>query len=220
MKVTVPTDIDAIELGQYQKWSLSNTEDADRDFLLFKTIEIYCGLDMRVVSQFPIEQAEEIATEIFAVLDQKKPFNNRFTLDGVEFGFVPDLEAISIGEYIDLENGLKDIKEFHKAASVLFRPILKSYGPLYTVEAYNPSTEVINRAKKFPLGVVTSAIVFFYNIANELQGDFRAYSWSQRVKTDNLTIQQMLNSAKSGAGIKASTPSQEVTPRKLRMQQK
>lgn len=220
MKVTVPTDIDAIELGQYQKWSLSNTEDADRDFLLFKTIEIFCGLDMRTVSQFPIEQAEDIATEIFAVLDQKKPFQNRFTLDGVEFGFIPDLEAISIGEYIDLENGLKDIKEFHKAAAVLFRPILKSYSDLYTVEAYQPSTETINRAKKYPLGAVTSAIVFFYNIANELQEDFRAYSWSQRVKTDNLTIQQMLNSAKSGAGIKASMPLQEETLQKSKLQQK
>lgn len=220
MKVTVPTDIDAIELGQFQKWSLANTEDADKEFLLFKTIEIFCGLDMRVVSQFPLEQAEDIAEEIFAVLDQKKPFQNRFTLDGVEFGFVPDLEAISIGEYIDLENGLKDVKEFHKAAAVLFRPIVKSSGPLYTVESYNPNSEVVNRAKTFPMGAVSSAIVFFYNIANELQGDFRAYSWSQRVKMDSLTIQQMLSSVKNGGGIKASTPSQEVTPPKLKLQQK
>lgn len=220
MKVTVPTDIDAIELGQFQKWSLANTEDADKEFLLFKTIEVFCGLEMRLVSQFPLDTAEEIAEEIFAVLDQKKPFKNRFTLDGVEFGFVPDLEAISIGEYIDLENGLKDVKEFHKAAAVLFRPILKSSGPLYTVEAYNPTTETVNRAKTFPMGVVSAAIVFFYNIVNELRQDFQAYSWSKRVEMDNLTIQQMLNSARNGGGIKASTPLQEETLQKSKLQQK
>ena len=220
MKVTVPTDIDAIELGQFQKWSLANTEDADKDFLLFKTIEIFCGLDMRVVSQFPLDQAEDIATEIFAVLDQQKPFQNRFTLDGVDYGFVPDLEKISIGEYIDLENGLKDVKEFHKAAAVLYRPIVKQYKELYTVEAYNPSTEAINNAKKFPMGVVSAAIVFFYNIVSELRRDFQAYSWSQRVKMDNLTIQQMLNSVRNGDGIKVSTPSQEETLPKLKLQQK
>lgn len=219
MKVTVPTDIDAIELGQFQKWSLANTDDADRDFLLFKTIEIFCGMEMRLVSQFPLDTAEEIATEIFAVLDQKKPFQNRFTLDGVEFGFVPDLEAISIGEYIDLENGLKDIKEFHKAAAVMFRPILKSSGPLYTVEGYNPTTETINRAKKFPMGAVSAAIVFFYNIVNELREDFQAYSLKVRTEA-LLTIQQRLNSAKSGVGINHSTPLQEETLLKLKLQQK
>ena len=103
---------------------------------------------------------------------------------------------------------------------MLFRPILKSSGPLYTVEAYNPSTEVVNRAKTFPMGAVSAAIVFFYNIVNELRKDFQAYSWSQRVKMDNLTIQQMLNSARNGDGIKASTPLQEETLQKSKLQQK
>lgn len=214
MRIEVPIDIDAIELGQFQRWSLANTEDADRDFLLFKTIEIFCGVDMKVVSQFPLEQAEEIAAEIFAVMDQKKPFQNRFTLGGVEYGFIPSLEAMTIGEYIDLENGLKDTKEFHKAAAVLFRPIVKSYDDLYTIKPYDASPGAIQVAKTFPLGVVSAAIVFFYNIVSELQQDFQDYSWSQRVKMDNLTIQHLLSSARNGDGIKAYMPSQEETQQK------
>jgi len=176
MKISVPTNINDITLEQFQKYSLVNVEGADKEFLTHKTIEIFCDVDIKTVAKFPIKDAREIVKDIHAVLDQEQPFTDRFEMDGVTYGFLPVLEDMSLGEYIDLEDGLKDTKEFHKAASVMFRPITKSFKELYSIEGYEASLEAQRAMKKAPVGVISSAIVFFYHIGNELLRDSQNYS--------------------------------------------
>ena len=183
MKIQVPTDLNDITVGQYQRYMTANTEDADEDFLLFKTIEVFCDVDMKAVSQFPLDVAHDIAQEVIAVLNTEKPFQSFFEFDGVEYGFLPDLEAMTIGEYIDLESGLAEVKELHKAAAVMFRPVKKKRGELYTIEPYSGSNADVHRAKDFPVGAVSAAVVFFYNIASELARVFRASSKSKETQT-------------------------------------
>jgi hypothetical protein len=178
MKVSVPTHINDITLLQFQKYSKINTEDQDEEFLIHKTIEIFCNVDIRVVSQFPIKDAKEIVEDIHTVLDQTVKFTDRFTLEGVEYGFIPDLSAMSLGEYIDLEDGLKDTKEFHKAAAVMFRPVVKSFKELYTIDGYDASLERQALMLEAPIGIISSAVVFFYSIVNELLEGSQNYSKS------------------------------------------
>ena len=185
MKVQVPTDLNDITLEQFQKYALVNIEGADEEFLIHKTIEIFCDIDIKVVSKFPIKDAKEIVEDINAVLNQDKKFQDRFEMNGTTYGFLPVLEDMSLGEYIDLEEGLKDTKEFHKAAAVMFRPVTKEFKELYAIEGYEVSLERQSAMKQAPVGVISSAIVFFYNIANELLKDSQNYSARelQRVKT-------------------------------------
>ena len=178
MKVNVPTHINDITLNQFQKYSKINTEDQDEEFLMHKTIEIFCDVDIKVVSQFPVKDAKDIVEDIHAVLDQTVKFTDRFTLDGIEYGFIPDLSAMSLGEYIDLEDGLKDTKEFHKAAAVMFRPIIKSFKELYTIDGYDASLERQAIMLEAPIGIISSAVVFFYSIVNELLEGSQNYSKS------------------------------------------
>ena len=176
MKVNVPTHINDITLLQFQKYSKINTEDQEEEFLIHKTIEIFCDVDIKVVSQFSIKDAKEIVEDIHTVLDQNVKFTDRFTMDGVEYGFIPDLSAMSLGEYIDLEDGLKDTKEFHKAAAVMFRPVTKSFGELYAIDGYDASVERQTLMLDAPIGIISSAVVFFYRIVNELLQDSQSYS--------------------------------------------
>lgn len=168
MEVLVPTDINDITLEQYQRFALIDNEEQDKEFFIHKTIEIFCDIDIRTVSKFPLKDAKDISKEILAVLGQDVPFTTSFELKGVKYGFIPDLEKMSLGEYIDLEDGLKEAKHFHKAASVMFRPIVKQYKELYTIEPYDASAKRMQLMKKAPIGVISAAIVFFYNIVNEL----------------------------------------------------
>lgn len=168
MQIAVPTKIDDITLGEYQRFAKVNIEGADPEFLLHKTIEIFCGVDLQTVAAFPLKEAEEIQEEIAAVLNQERPFVNSFDFNGVRYGFIPALEDMTLGEYIDIEEGLKDPSQMHKAAAVMFRPVVKSYKELYTIEPYNPNAEVHAKAKEMPLGIVTAGVVFFYNIVSEL----------------------------------------------------
>ena len=203
MKIQVPTHINDITLEQYQRFALINTEEQDKEFFMFKTIEIFCGVDIALVSKMRLSDAESISNEVLGVLQQNVPFTNKFELDGVKYGFIPDLQAISLGEFIDLEEGLSKDKDFHKAASVMFRPIVKEFGELYTIDGYEASTEMHHVMKQAPVGVISAAIVFFYNIANELLK--ASQDFSSQEKAEAMTILEKLNSQKNTVGLTLST---------------
>jgi len=186
MKILVPTDINDITLEQFQKFSKINTEDQEEEFLLHKTIEIFCDVDIALVSKFPLKDVKEIVEEITAVLDQKAPFTDRFELNGIQYGFIPDLSAMSLGEYIGLEDGLKDTKEFHKAASVMYRPIVKSFKELYSIEGYDASLDRQRLMKTAPIGIISAAVVFFYSIVKELLKGSQSYSNQQLKKAQTI----------------------------------
>jgi len=203
MKIQVPTHINDITLEQYQRFALINTEEQDKEFFMFKTIEIFCGVDISLVSKMRLSDAESISNEVLEVLQQNVPFTNKFELDGVKYGFIPDLQAISLGEFIDLEEGLSKDKDFHKAASVMFRPIVKEFGELYTIDGYEASTEMHHVMKQAPVGVISSAIVFFYNIAKELLKV--SQDFSSQEKAEAMTILEKLNSQRNTDGLTLST---------------
>ena len=208
MNILVPENINDITLSEFQRFDLINKEDSDSDFLLFKTIEIFCGVDIALVSKFPLKDAEDISTEVNNVLVQNAPFKDRFTMDGVDYGFIPDLSSMSLGEYIDLEEGLKETASFHKAAAVMYRPIVKSFKNLYTVEAYDASAERQEAMKSAPLGIISAAVVFFYSIVNELV-EVSLHS-TEREMTEKVITLEKLNSGLSMDGFLASMPSQEA----------
>ena len=203
MKISVPTHINDITLEQYQRFALINTEEQDKEFFMFKTIEIFCGVDIALVSKMRLSDAESISNEVLEVLQQNVPFTNKFELDGVKYGFIPDLQAISLGEFIDLEEGLSKDKDFHKAASVMFRPIVKEFGELYTIDGYEANTEMHHVMKQAPVGVISAAIVFFYNIAKELLK--ASQDFSSQEKAEAMTILEKLNSQRSTGGLTLST---------------
>ena len=208
MKVNVPTHINDITLTQFQRYSKINTDDQDEEFLMHKTIEIFCDVDIKVVSQFPVKDAKDIVEDIHAVLDQTVKFTDRFTLEGVEYGFIPDLSAMSLGEYIDLEDGLKDTKEFHKAAAVMFRPVIKSFKELYTIDGYDASLERQALMLEAPIGIISSAVVFFYSIVNELLEGSQNYS-KNLLEIAKTTLEKD-SSVQNMAGLPAYTHLAEV----------
>ena len=203
MKISVPTHINDITLEQYQRFALINTEEQDKEFFMFKTIEIFCGVDIALVSKMRLKDAESISNEVLEVLQQNVPFTNKFELEGVKYGFIPDLQAISLGEFIDLEEGLSKDKDFHKAASVMFRPIVKEFGELYTIDGYEASTEMHHVMKQAPVGIISAAIVFFYSIAKELLK--ASQDFSSQEKEEAMTILEKLNSQRNTGGLTLST---------------
>jgi len=201
MNIQIPTELNDITLEQYQAFDLINNDEQEQEFKLHKTISIFTEVDMDTVSKFPIKDAEEIAEDIQKVLQKENPFNRFFTLNGIKYGFIPSLEDISLGEYIDLEDGLKDVKQFHKAAAVMFRPIVKSYGDLYTIEPYTATLERMEIMKKAPLGSITAAVVFFCSIVNVLQRVSQLYS--KKLLTDSKDILEKTNLPASTDGLTA-----------------
>lgn len=198
MKIEVPQDINDITVGEYIKFSEINKDETDDEFLIHKTINIFCGVDMRDIVNMDYEDAEMVASDIFHALSRDCKFSDKFTLNGVEYGFITSLEGLTLGEYIDLETYLKDQKDLHKAAAVMYRPITKKYKDLYEIETYTSSIKTQELMKQAPVGIISQAVVFFYNIAKELLKASPSYSQSQEKILK--TTQQQDNSLLSTDG--------------------
>lgn len=189
MKIQVPQDINDITVGEYIKFNEINKEDTDEEFLIHKTINIFCGVEMRDIMNMDYEDAEMVASDIFHALSMTAKFSDKFTLNGVEYGFITSLEGLTLGEYIDLETYLKDQKDLHKAAAVMYRPIVKRYKDLYEIEPYSSNLKNQELMKEAPIGVISQAVVFFYNIANELLKDSPSYLEEQQEKMKTILHQ-------------------------------
>ena len=74
MKLQIPTLLNDITVSEYLKFIEVNKEDADEEVLVHKTISIFCGISMKEVLTIDAKEAQDIAVEIYAVLNQKADF--------------------------------------------------------------------------------------------------------------------------------------------------
>ena len=169
-ELNIPTELHEIKLAQYQKFLEIAKDNEDGEFLHQKMVQIFCNIDLKDVAEIKYRDVIEITNSIGKMFDvTNHKFINRFKMGGVEFGFIPNLDDMSFGEYTDLDTYISDWKEMHKAMAVLYRPIKKNgLNGTYEIEKYNGSITYSDVMKHAPLNVVLGANVFFYNLGNEL----------------------------------------------------
>lgn len=198
LAITIPTELSEIKLSQYQKFMNIAEQNEESDFLHHKMIEIFCNVELKYVSQFKRKQIVEIVTTINKLFEKIPPFKNRFSLNGTEYGFIPNLDDISQGEYMDLDNYITDWKDLHRSMAVMFRPITMKLKDKYTIEPYGGSNFYAEKMLDAPMDVVLASRVFFYHLGNELLKSTLTYL------EENPQIQTILNkhnSENGGAGI-------------------
>ena len=130
---------------------------------------------------------------IVSLLKEQPKFIQRFIHNGKEYGFIPNLDEITAGEYIDLDSFLKDESTYNKAISVLYRPILNKRKDLYNIEEYNGSHEDFNTLS---LEIALGSMLFFWNLSNELLKTMKEYLLQPK---NQMTLEAVL--AQSGVGI-------------------
>ena len=86
----------------------------------------------------------------------------------MEFGFIPNLEDMTFGEYIDLESNISSVETFHKAMAVMYRPITKKVKDRYEIFEYKGTDEFSDVMKYASLDVVLGATVFFSTLGSDL----------------------------------------------------
>ena len=209
MKLTlnIPESLSEVTLDQYQQW-LKVAEGKDLDnFLQQKMIEIFCGVTLKQVMLIKAKDIESIVAQISKLFNQKEnKFIDRFNYQDQEFGFIPKLDDMTFGEYVDLDNYLADWQLMHKAMSVLYRPINFKKKNQYLIEDYETADKY--NMKQIALDVVFGAMVFFWNLSNELQKHILNYLANQ---TEVPISQELRDSLKNGAGINLSMDWQTET---------
>jgi hypothetical protein len=215
-EIVVPTSLSEIPLKSYQEFMKVAENSNDEEFIAQKTIEIFCGLRMKDVIKVKYSDVKEISIHLNEIFKTKPKFTPTFKIDKMEFGFIPNLEDMTFGEYIDLESNITNVQTFHKAMAVMYRPITRRIKDKYEIFEYRGSDEFSDIMKFAPLDVVMGATVFFWNLGNDL-----VQHTLTCLETEIKTNKKLMNSAKernlikSGDGIIQSMQSLKETLQNL-----
>ena len=193
VELIVPNNLNEVTLGQYQEYiklkDLSETE------LSLKMIEIFCNLKPEQVRYLKATDVRTVVTIISEMFDSKPSLLNTFKIDGIEYGFIPNLDEMSFGEYIDLDTFIGDWDNIEKAMGVLYRPVEMRKGNRYHIKEYEAGET--EHLKAMPLDATLGSILFFYRLGNDL---CRIMMNSLEGKED---LQAHLNSESNGVGTQA-----------------
>ena len=197
IKLNVPESLSEITLAQYQKWvKIVEKEEQLSTFYQQKMIEIFCNANLKEIMQMRIKDVEEITTHLDNLFKEKSEFKALFKLGEDEFGFIPKLDDMTFGEYIDLDTYLTDWQQMDLAMSVLYRPVVYKRKGKYIIEDYVSSDKY--DLSEMPLDVVMGALIFFCNLKTELLSHIMNYLKTQDIVDIPQNLKDLL---KSGAGI-------------------
>ena len=208
IELEVPTTLSDIKLWQYQKYmkviEQNKTEDAEdeekiNDFLNMKLVEIFCNVSLRDVSRIPLKEYEKVLIILNKAFEEKPKLIQRFTLLDVDMGFIPKLDDITLGEYVDIESNISDWQKMHKAMAVLYRPVNFKSKDKYGISPYKVNEEIQEAMKDMPLDVAISSMVFFYDLGKELLGAIPKYLEVNLKKEGMQMLDKHLE--KNGVGI-------------------
>lgn len=192
-ELNVPTSLNEITLGQYQQY-LKLPENLTDNQVALKMVGIFCQVPDKVVRNIKAADIQTIVETLTKMFNETPALTREFKLDGKRFGFIPNLDNMSFGEYIDIDTYLGDWDNIEKAMAVLYRPVQGKYDKLYNIEPYEAKDAL--HYKHMPLGVVLGSIVFFYNLGSELCQVMMDYSLKE-----GMTYQQKQTLEQGGGGI-------------------
>lgn len=207
LQLTLPTKINEIKLEQWQKFYEISKNNEESEFLYQKMISIFCNVDMKDVAKLKYKDLLLISKEISDVLNEKTNLVQEFILNGITFGFIPNLEDMSSGEYIDLDTYITDVNSLHKAMAVLYRPITKKLKGKYSIESYIGSDMYANTMRDMPLGIALGAYLFFWTLGIDLLNSTIHYLENNKQLQD---ILKQNNLGLNGDGINQYTRSLAV----------
>lgn len=194
VEVYIPDTLSEITLGQYQKYLKIQSENEDENFLAIKMIEIFCGLRGDTIMAMKAKSIKDITTILSNMFTEKPQLVKEFKMNGRTYGFIPKLEDMSFGEYIDLDTYIGDMENLHRAMAVLYRPIKQKYDEKYLIEDYTGEESDI--MKSMPMDAVLSSILFFYHLGMDLSQAMMSYLEEEEM---DLVQQQILG--ENGDGI-------------------
>ena len=195
IKIKIPTSLKDITLRQYKRFLKIQENVKEERFLNAKMIEIFCNVKLEKVMLLRLKDAEEISGILSKLFNEKPSLVSKFKLNGIKYGFHPQLDDLSLGEYIDLDNFIGDWDNIEKAMNVLYRPILVKLKEKYSIEDYQVGNE--SNLLDMPMDAVLSSIFFLWNLGLELSQTMT----NCLDKGEEKALIQYLNSQENGVGI-------------------
>jgi len=161
--VTLETWLKLIDFAEGTK-----TEEAT------ETIAALSDIPKKLVKELALSDVAVIMSKV-GELQQKQDTKLKriIEINDVEYGFMPDLDSISLGQYADIETFIKNgiDKNLPELMAVLYAPIKEKKNDIYIIEPYDGDIRMrTEEMKQMSAEQVQSALVFFYGFVKVLSG--------------------------------------------------
>jgi len=196
VKITIPEDTSDITLGQFQKYDILIKREDINDFEKAKRIVgLFTGLKYHQVGQMEQKDYIDIIGQVSIALAKECDFVDKFELNGVEYGFVPNLDKITTAEWMDLQEYGTDTEKLHCLMAILFRKVKRVTKHGYKVVDYNGTAATKDVMLNLPMNIVNGCLGFFLSLQKEL------YNHTLKSITEADRKQELLDILKSGDGM-------------------
>jgi hypothetical protein len=211
IEITVPTQWSSVSLSTYRKLQKDIQDHLDNPqavehFILYRLT----GLTPDILSSLDIETYDKIREDVYSFMNKTDfELQRIITIDGIEYGFEPNLSKMSYASYLDLTSypSIELNDDWSDIMNILYRPVTKKWGALYEIEKYK-GFEPWDTQKWNDVGmdVHFGCFFLFKNILKDLQLDTLR---SLRKEMESLPNSES-DLVKSGKVIKHLTSLQET----------
>jgi len=170
VKVKIPESLEDIKLSQYQKF-LRVTEkldpETDINTINKRAVAVFCDIPDNIVNNMTkqsFNECLEVINNIIKIDAEKVEFKRVFKFNNQKYGFIPNMDKMTVGEVADLDEYFKDWQKMHKAMAILFRPVTQVLGDRYTIEKYKSDEKPLDLTMDKVLG----AYFFLTNLMQDL----------------------------------------------------
>lgn len=216
MKITIPSSLADITLIQYQEYhqeieTRKDVPDSD-EYLAIKKIEIFCKISREQIMKIEYGDVQNISNILDNILENQPSLVEKFEVDGIRFGWLPELDKMTYGELLDLNGNICEWSSMHIAMGVLYRPIKNEIkNGLYNIENYE-GDKYHKQIRNMPLNAVIGAMVFFWNLGL----DCVKYI-TKSLDTSQTEFKNQLNLIETGIGTRQSMNLLEATLQNMKV---
>ena len=198
MKLIIPTDLKEITLSQYKRYQKVVADNADDEtYICIQMVAIFCNIEVADVMKLPALEFADIVKTIAQTLDQSPSLTKTFKMNGVNYGFIPNMERISLGEHATIDTCMGKDELTELMLSVMYRPIKRKAGEFYEIEEFTGDESLALNFKDTPMHIVRGAMVFFWTLFSELLQTTLS-SIPKMAQREKLNLEEVLQNAGDG----------------------
>ena len=175
MKINIPENLNEITIKQFFDFKKCCDTNQDDQYLRLAMVSIFCDVSVEDIKKISSKDFIDISNQLTNVLKETPTHIERFIINGVEFGFIPNLENITAGEYIELDTLFKDEETYLEQMAVMYRPIVSKHKNLYRIEPFESTEKHKDIMIAAPISAYLGSKVFFCNLFNELLESFQLF---------------------------------------------
>jgi hypothetical protein len=169
--LTIPTDWAGVNLKKYLALRADmETYKDDEEAITAVILMHLCGLEPTYLQSLPVDVYNDIKDTIAQFINNVElPLQKFINIDGIEYGFEPNLSKMAYGAYADISkyDVINIDDNWAKVMNILYRPVTHKKGELYSIETYT-GKEDYEKFLDVPMDVHFGALFFLLNLQSSL----------------------------------------------------